>query len=116
MSNRPPRAHATRRAAPIVLATSLGVLAGAGTTVLASSPAGVDPRAAKRDTTADMRVTRGGKTWMSAQATFVGRDVWATRVRAPRYITPGTYRIRLKFSSPAGDNVVRYNARLTEVR
>lgn len=116
MSKRPPREHATRRAAPIVAAALVGVVAGAGTTVVAAPRPGDEPRATAAETRAKLRVTRGGAAWMSAQAILVGQDRWAAQVRSHRYITPGRYRIRVKFRSPAGDPVVRYNARLTPAR
>ncbi len=116
MSTRPPREHATRRAAPIVLAALVGVVAGAGTTVVAAPLPGAEPRATAADTQAKLRLIRRGKTWMSAQAISVERDIWAARVRSHRDITPGRYRIRVKFRSPAGATVVRFKARLTAAR
>jgi hypothetical protein len=116
MSKRLPREHATQRAAPIVVAVLVGAVAGAGTTVVAAPLPRSGPPATAADTNAKMQVTRGGKTWMSAEAILVGQNRWAAQVRSHRYITPGRYRIRVKFRSPGGDPVVRYKARLTAAR
>jgi hypothetical protein len=105
--------QATLRAAPLIVA---GAVAGAGTMALASPARTADQRVAVSSTTANLRVTRGGELWMSAQATLVGRDVWATRVRSHKFITAGTYRVRVRFSGPDGRHVVRYKARLTDSR
>jgi hypothetical protein len=115
MSKRPPREHANRPAAPIVIAVLVGVVAGAGTTVVAAPLPGQEPRATAAETSANLRVTRGGKTWMSARASLVDPGRWAADVRT-QFITPGRYRITAKFRGSGRDSVVRYKARITRAR